>query len=198
MTFAGVNREHLSIDLVADGSRIPVTVVEGAKMLSTNLLNEHIVVKGICEFSLDEKKMARIIVPSPEQIEILDSEMERAGEHSTNLLLTSVSQVRQLKPEQVKQRIPARIRGVLVGIRDIALMLQDSTGGISVRYTAQDWIDQPHLGDMLEVEGVIGPGLFAPVMMESKVSGAWVRLPCPNRSTHGGTNLLTEAWIACM
>jgi len=57
-----------------------------------------------------------------------------------------------------------------VGIRDIALMIEDSTGGISVRFTAADWADQPHVGEVLEVEGVTGNGVFAPVIMARKVS----------------------------
>jgi len=170
VTFAGVNRGHLMVDLMANGNRIPATVVEGATLLATNLLHRRVRVKGVCEFSREEKKIARMVVPSSDQFEVLDAITEGAEGASTNLILTSVAQVQQLKPDQVAQNMPARIRGVLVGIRDIALMVQDSTGGISVRYTALDWIDHPHIGERLEAEGVIAPGLFAPVLMARKVT----------------------------
>jgi len=52
--------------------------------------------------------MVRILVPSPDQIEILDSGTAGAGAMATNLLLTSVSEVRQLKPEQVAQKFRPR------------------------------------------------------------------------------------------
>ncbi len=169
VTFASINLEHLEIDLVVDGNRVPVTIVGGATLLSTNLLHERIRVRGICEFSLEEQKMARIVVPSSEQLELLGSETEGTGISSTNLLLTSVAQVHQLKPGQAARRIPARIRGVIIGIRPGGLMLQDSTGGISVHFNPRDWTDQPHVGEILEVEGVTGPGLFAPVIIAQKV-----------------------------
>jgi signal transduction histidine kinase len=169
VAFAGVNLNNLKMELVVDGDRVPVTVVCGAPLLSTNLLHDHVRVRGICEFSLEEEKMARIVVPSLDQVEILESGNEVADAASANLLLTSVAQVRQLSADQVARKIPVRIRGVLVGVRDIAVMLQDSTGGISVRYRALDWTHEPRVGEMLEVEGVTGEGAFAPVIMAQKV-----------------------------
>jgi len=169
VTFAGVNLNHLKMELVVDGNRIPVTVAGGAALLATNLLHDRVRVRGICEFSLEEEKMARIVVPGLEQVEILESGNEISDAASTNLLLTSVAQVRQLSSDQVARKIPVRISGVLVGVRDIALMVQDSTGGVSVRFRALDWTHQPRVGEMLEVEGVTGQGAFAPVIMAQKV-----------------------------
>jgi len=169
VTFAAKNLDHLEIELVAGGIQVPVIVIGGAKLLSTNLVHNHIRVKGICEFSFDEKKIARVVVPDIAQVEILGTGNEELSTYSTNVLLTSVSQIQQLKPDQIAQKIPVRIKGVLIGMRNIALMLQDSTGGISVHYRPLDWTQQPHIGEILEVEGVTGPGLFAPVIMADKV-----------------------------
>lgn len=167
--FAGINLSHLNIELEADGNRVPVTVVGGATLLARNLLHERIRLRGICEFSREEKKMARILVPSSEQVEFLSSRTAGAEAFSTNGLLTSVAQVKQLKSQQTKQGIAARIRGVLIGIRPTALMVQDPTGGISVHFSAVDWADQPQIGEVLEVEGVTGPGVFAPVIVARKI-----------------------------
>jgi signal transduction histidine kinase len=169
VTFASVNLTDLKIELMAAGNPVPVTVVGGAALCATNLLHAHIRARGICEFSSEEKKMARIVVPSSDQVEILGAGNEVAGVYPTPLLLTSVAQVRLLSPDRVAQKIPARLRGVLVGVRDIALMLQDSTGGISVRFKSLDWTDLPHIGEIVEVEGVTGPGVFAPVIVAQKV-----------------------------
>lgn len=167
--FAGINVNHLDIELVADGNRVPVTVVGGTRLLATNLLHEHIRVRGIREFSLEGKKTTRILVPSSEQVEFLGSGIAGAQAFTTNGLLTSVAQVKQLTSEQTKQGIPARIRCVLIGTRPSALMVQDSTGGLSVHFSAVDWADQPRIGEVLEVEGVTAPGLFAPVIIARKI-----------------------------
>jgi signal transduction histidine kinase len=170
VAFAAAIRDNLVTDLITGGNRIQVAVVGGASLLSTNLLHRHLHVRGICEFALPEKMTARVLVPSLDQVEILDSGHEGGKVVSTtNLLLASVAQVKQLKPEQVKQGISAKIRGVLVGVRPVAFMLQDSTGGISVHFSAVDWTDQPQIGDMLEVEGVTGSGVFAPIIMAHKI-----------------------------
>lgn len=167
--FAGIKVNHLDIELAVDGNRVPVTVVGGATLLATNLLHEHIRVRGIREFSLEEKKITRILVPSSEQVEFLGSGIAGAQAFTTNGLLTSVAQVKQLTSEQTKRGIPARIRCVLIGTRPSALMVQDSTGGLSVHFSAVDWADQPRIGEVLEVEGVTGPGLFAPVIIARKI-----------------------------
>ncbi|HTB84162.1 MAG TPA: ATP-binding protein [Candidatus Sulfotelmatobacter sp.] len=170
VAFAAAIQGNLVTDLITGGNRVQVAVAGGASLLSTNLLHRHLRVRGICEFALPEKMEARVMVPSLEQLEILDSGREGSKvTSSTNLLLASIAQVKQLKPEQVNQGIPAKIRGVLVGVRPVAFMLQDSTGGISVHYSAVEWTDQPQVGDMLEVEGVTGSGVFAPVIMAHKI-----------------------------
>jgi signal transduction histidine kinase len=169
VSFAGVDRENLRLDLVTEGNRVPVLVMGGASLLTTNLLHDIVRVSGICQFSAEEKKIARILVPSSDQVEALRSGTKGVGAASTNQFLTSVAQVKQLEPKQVTRGIPARIKGVLIGIRPTAMMLQDSTGGISIRFSALDWADQPHIGEVLEVAGVTGPGRFAPVIMAHTV-----------------------------
>ena len=103
-------------------------------------------------------------------MEILDSGNGEARISSTNLFLTSVAQVQQLKPEQVERKIPVRIKGVVIGTVPFGLRLQDSTGGVSVHFSALDWTHQPMVGDLLVVEGVTGTGLFAPVVTANKVT----------------------------
>lgn len=164
VTFASVNREDLEIELSANGDRVAVTVVGGAALLAANPLHERIRVAGVCEYSPAGGKMARMVVPSSERLEILSSPTEAAGTSSTKPLLTTVAQVQQLKPEQAAKKIPVRIKGVIIGTLQSSLRLQDSTGGISVHYSTLDWAHQPLVGDLLEVDGVTDNGLFAPVI----------------------------------
>jgi PAS domain S-box-containing protein len=83
--------------------------------------------------------------------------------------LTTVRQVRALTPVQAGRRLPVRIRGVVTVLSGwkSSFFFQDATAGISVDRTN----DTPPLIAGLEVEihGVTGAGLFAPIVLASDV-----------------------------
>jgi signal transduction histidine kinase len=83
--------------------------------------------------------------------------------------LTHADQVRRLTPEQASQGYPVRIRGVItMGAPAPDFFVQDGTAGIYAEGSASP--KYPHvLGQMVEVEGVTGPGRFAPVIREQKL-----------------------------
>lgn len=169
VTFAAVNQnQQLEIEMAAEGDRFPVTIVGGATLLATNLLHERVRVRGIREFPVGGGKMSRIVVPSPAQLEIQSSDTEDA---STKRLLTSVAQVQQLKPDELVRKIPAKIKGVVIGSVNANqnLRVQDSSGGISVHLGTSSGSRQPQVGELVEVEGVTSPGAFAPVILAQKV-----------------------------
>jgi len=99
--------------------------------------------------------------------------------------LTTAAAVRRLSPEDASRRLPVRLTGnlaIITAPRD-ALVLLDDTDGIYVE------VDEPvkknlHLGDRLEIEGVTGPGDFAPIVRASRVAllGGGT-LPAPRRTT---------------
>lgn len=168
ITFAGVNQNQLEIEMATGRDRFPVTILGGASLLATNLLHERVRVRGICEFPVEGRKMGRILVPSSAQLEILGSQTEDA---STNRLLTSIAQVQRLSPDQLAQKIPVKIKGVVIGSVDggLNLKVQDSSGGLTVFFDASGWASQPQVGELLEVEGVAHSSLFAPVISAQKV-----------------------------
>jgi hypothetical protein len=87
--------------------------------------------------------------------------------------LTHADQVRRLSPEQAAQALPVKIRGVITADFPAPdFFIQDSTAGIYVEGSRSRSL-QHHLGDLVEVEGVTGPGKFAPVIREqsSRVIG---------------------------
>src|ERR1051326_2255945 len=86
---------------------------------------------------------------------------------SQNPLLTRVQDLRQLQSEQAGSR-PVRLRGVVT-------VVQDATAGLSIDRT--DSADM-HAGDEVEITGVTGPGLFAPVVIAHQVS-VLGRIPWP-------------------
>lgn len=84
-------------------------------------------------------------------------------------LLTTVDQLRRLTPEQAQLGYPVRIRGVITDdIPKPDFFVQDETAGIYVEGD-RFWAASHVLGTFVEVEGVSGPGRFAPVIRELRL-----------------------------
>lgn len=83
--------------------------------------------------------------------------------------LTHTSQVRRLSPEQAAMGYPVRIRGVITMDAPAPdFFIQDATAGIYVEGSLAP--EYSHLlGQLVEVEGVTGPGKFAPVIREKRL-----------------------------
>lgn len=83
--------------------------------------------------------------------------------------LVHVDQIRRLSHEQASLGYPVRIRGVITMDAPAPdFFVQDATDGIYTEGSVSP--RYPHLlGQLVEVEGVTGPGKFAPVIRESKL-----------------------------
>ncbi|HXU17904.1 MAG TPA: sensor histidine kinase [Terriglobales bacterium] len=83
--------------------------------------------------------------------------------------LVHADEIRRLSPEQASLGYPVRIRGVItMDAPEPDFFLQDATAGIYAEGSASP--KYPHLlGQLVEVEGVTGPGKFAPVIRETKL-----------------------------
>ncbi len=90
-----------------------------------------------------------------------------AEAQSTRLpVLTSVEQVRHLTPDKAQLGYPVRIRGVITDdVPKPDYFVQDKTAGIYVEGNRALW-NSHVLGEYVEVEGITGPGRFAPVIRE--------------------------------
>lgn len=82
--------------------------------------------------------------------------------------LTHVDQIRRLSPEQASLGYPVVVRGVITMDAPAPdFFVQDATAGIYVEGSVSPKF--PHLlGQFVEIEGVTGPGKFAPVIRETK------------------------------
>ena len=82
--------------------------------------------------------------------------------------LTHAEEVRRLTPEEAAKGYPVRIRGVITMDAPAPdFFVQDKTAGIYAEGSA--YPRYPHvLGEVVEIEGVTGPGKFAPVIREQK------------------------------
>jgi len=83
--------------------------------------------------------------------------------------LTTVREVRALAPNQASEARPVSLKGVVTVLSGwkSSFFFQDSTSGISVNRLS----DSPPLqaGQEVELRGVTGPGMFAPVIVEHSV-----------------------------
>jgi PAS domain S-box-containing protein len=78
-------------------------------------------------------------------------------------VLTNAAAVRSLPPAVAAQRLPVRLRGVATYVFDTqACFVQDESSGIFVG--AGEPIPHFVSGDLVEVEGVTGPGEYAPIV----------------------------------
>ena len=83
--------------------------------------------------------------------------------------LTQAAQIRRLSPEQASLGYPVLVRGVITMDAPAPnFIVQDATAGIYVEGSVSPKF--PHLlSQFVEIEGVTGPGKFAPVIRETKL-----------------------------
>jgi signal transduction histidine kinase len=83
--------------------------------------------------------------------------------------LSEVEQIRRLSPEQASLGYPLLIRGVITMDAPAPdFFVQDGTAGVYVEGSV--FPKYPHLlGQLVEIEGMTGPGKFAPVIREMKL-----------------------------
>jgi diguanylate cyclase (GGDEF)-like protein len=88
----------------------------------------------------------------------------------TSRELTTVHDIRALSSEEAGHARPVRLHGVVTVLSGwkSSFFFQDATSGISVDRSS----DAPKLqpGEVVEIEGVTGSGLFAPVVVANKVT----------------------------
>lgn len=83
-------------------------------------------------------------------------------------VLTTVAEVRGLSAADAEKHYPVKLRGVVTFYDDglFSRFLQDDTAGIYLQVTNTLALQA---GQMVEVQGVTGPGEFAPVVMPTSV-----------------------------
>src|SRR5947209_7625478 len=88
---------------------------------------------------------------------------------SASPVLTRAEQVRVLTVDEAASARPVRIRGIITDdVPAPDFFIQDSTAGVYVEGSNSHAFAH-HFGDLVEVEGVTGPGKFAPVIREQSL-----------------------------
>ncbi len=191
--FVGNNERGLELEVACQGERVQLDLMEGARLLSTELLHRRVRAVGILESLPDrEQRMkARVIVPSPDQLEIHALMEPKPAKMATGKVLTTAQEVRNLSHAEAGRGLPGKIRGVVTWSSPLDLILQDATGGIYIHYVAGDWAAQPRVGELWEIEGETDPGIFPRSFMRKKPCFRETP-PCLNQSGQLGINCSTE------
>lgn len=116
----------------------------------------------------------------------------RAG--SDPATLTEVAQVRRLTPVEAARRLPVSVRGVVTFAHlgdegGYGLFVQDASAGIFVSDRGPEKVPC-RAGDLVEVEGVSDPGLYAP-LIEMKRMRVVGKGPMPEPWKVSGDELMT-------
>lgn len=139
VVFAAENQHSVELELIERGRRLPVTVVEGAGLLSTNLLNRHIRAQGICDLARSEsvRELVGLFIPGAEQMKIYPPANLSIEASSANNVLTNCAQIRRLKPEEATKGLPTRVKGVVIATDPLlSIVLEDNSGGVFIHL---DW-----------------------------------------------------------
>jgi signal transduction histidine kinase len=131
------------------------------------------------------------VSPSPAPLTVLKGTNQPVAEAATAVTrtsaITSIAEIKALSPELARQQLPVFIRGVVTtALPDFdGAVIQDSTRGIFVYVENAKKAGLPlQRGECYQIEGVTGPGLFAPVVVPRKIThlgaGQW---PQPLRAT---------------
>ncbi|MCW1913649.1 sensor histidine kinase [Luteolibacter sp. GHJ8] len=83
-----------------------------------------------------------------------------------NEVLTSADSIRELAPEEAAKGLEVKLEGVITFANEpaITLFIHDGSGGVFIEQPPEGGDNWPRTGDRVEVTGVTGAGLFAPVI----------------------------------
>lgn len=101
-------------------------------------------------------------------------------------VIETAEEIKALSVDSARQALPVSIRGVITASvsKHTGVVVQDSTGGVYVELRGFSRADPLQRGEYCEVEGVTGPGLFAPMIVSHRITRlGWGQLPKPLRPT---------------
>jgi signal transduction histidine kinase len=110
--------------------------------------------------------------------------VEAGGTGTNGWRLSTAAEVKALSPQLAEQRLPVSIRGVVTLAKRPFAVIQDSTKGVYVDLSNVQAGEPIRRGEICQVEGVTGAGLFAPIIIGQRVIRLGVgQLPMPVRAT---------------
>ncbi|HLP78990.1 MAG TPA: ATP-binding protein [Candidatus Paceibacterota bacterium] len=101
-------------------------------------------------------------------------------------ILETAAEIKALPVDVAKRELPVSIRGVVITSvsKHTGVVIQDLTGGVFVEVRGFSRAEPLQRGELCQVDGVTGPGLFAPMVVSHRITRlGWGSLPKPLRPT---------------
>jgi signal transduction histidine kinase len=189
VTFVNEQPDGMKLELSAGADRMRVEIADAAGLPVAPLLNRRIRATGFCQsaVTIDGQKVPGVLlVPGGREIEVIEARRETMETASTNAgslsVLTTAAEVHRLKREEAQRGYPVKFRGVVTCVlpERQAFVLQDASRGLYVEDHSTVRSRPPQLGELLEVQGVTDPSLFAPIVdAQQLISLGEGHLPTP-------------------
>lgn len=151
VTFVDARTGALELDVSGQDGSFHVTVLDHDRTDRQSLLGRHIKIRGV-------GRAEGMVVFDRRDFEVSSDAVATSG------LLTLAAQVRRLQPDEARKGYRAQIRGVVTTSSPASLVIQDSSGGVFVRYVAKGGAMQPRPGEYWQIEGITDPGDFSPIL----------------------------------
>ena len=177
----------LSLDVAQGHESFRAEIIGAPSASLADLVGAQVQVAGVnvTRPSREPGAKQRLYVPTFAHVVVLERPMHAAAvpvETRSLPPLGHVDEIRRLTAEQAALEHPVRLRGVVTFHAPPLLFVQDETQGIYVRVV----FPQGPLpaGTRVEVEGVTGPGQFAPIVDRPRITVLGTApLPAPRRVT---------------
>jgi signal transduction histidine kinase len=191
VTFISERKGGWDLELTSETGRLKLKVADGSGLSADRLLNSRVRVTGVCQSVYDaegEKVGGILLVSDKRGIKIIGTTNPTTSNKDAGLetlpVLTTASEVHELKREEAQRGYPANIQGVVTCVlpERQAFIIQDATRGLYVVDASESRSVPPQIGEYLEVEGKSDPSLFAPIVDADRVRDLGAgRLPQPVR-----------------
>jgi signal transduction histidine kinase len=86
--------------------------------------------------------------------------------------ISTVAEIKALSPDLAMRALPVSIRGIVTAYvsKNAGAVVQDSTRGVYVDLQALPEPEPLQLGELCQIEGVTGPGLFSPTIEARRIT----------------------------
>jgi len=171
VSFVAKQGEGVKFELRSGRNSIWVELADSSGLDSTRLLNSYVRVTGVGNGILTTDGrlvLGQLVVASTHELAVLEQMLDVRKLPPT---LDRALQVQSLPLDDLKRRLPVRIRGVVTSIgppTQYWLSIQDDERGIFVIYA---WVPNvaPALGQLWEVTGHTAIGNFSPIIIANRM-----------------------------
>ncbi|HEY3864239.1 MAG TPA: ATP-binding protein [Verrucomicrobiae bacterium] len=167
-------------ELTSRAEHIRIVAADASGLSPNALLNHRIRATGYCQparTSDGQQTPGILLVSSADDLAVAGEPASPAAALATVPqsglpLLENASDIHRLKREEAERQYPVRLRGVITSVLPDhqAFTIQDATRGVYVIDYSESLSEPPRIGESLQVEGVTGPGEFAPIVNARRVT----------------------------